>query len=117
MPKLTVEVIENPVLITTDNENIVVEINEEIVTVDVGVSGPQGPQGIPGEVQLVDLSYIHNQNTPSATWTINHGLQFIPGITVIDSGGSVVEGSYEYPNANTIIANFSGAFSGKAYLS
>lgn len=82
-----------------------------------GIQGEQGPQGIPGEVQVADLSYIHTQSVASNTWTISHGLQFIPSITVVDSAGTVVEGSYNYPDANTVVASFSGAFSGKAYLS
>ena len=53
----------------------------------------------------------------SDTWTITHGLQFIPNITVVDSAGTVVEGSYTYPDEDIVVANFSGAFSGKAYLS
>lgn len=82
-----------------------------------GIQGEQGPQGIPGEVQVADLSYVHTQSVPSDTWTITHGLQFIPSITIVDSAGTVVEGSYNYPDANTVVASFSGAFSGKAYLS
>lgn len=79
--------------------------------------GEQGPQGIPGEVQFSDLSYVHIQNVASDSWTIVHGLEFIPNITVVDSAGSVVEGDYSYPNENTVITTFSGAFTGKAYLS
>lgn len=70
-----------------------------------------------GAVTISDLGYIHNQNVAALEWTINHGLGFIPNITVVDSGGSVVEGSYTYPNSNTVILNFSVEFSGKAYLS
>jgi len=66
---------------------------------------------------LSDLSYIHNQTTPSTTWTISHGLGFVPNITVVDSAGTVVEGSYNYPSASVVVLSFSGAFSGKAYLS
>jgi len=79
--------------------------------------GEQGPQGIPGEVQVSDLSYIHIQSVSSNTWTIVHELQFVPSITVVDSAGSVVEGDYSYPDENTVIATFSGGFTGKAYLS
>lgn len=120
MPDVTVEIIENPITITTLDNNISVNLVEDVVTVELGTSGPQGPkgeQGLPGEVLFSDLSYVHNQATPATTWTINHGLQFIPNITVVDSAGTVVEGSYDYPNANTVVLNFSGAFSGKAYLS
>ena len=79
------------------------------------VLGESGPQGIPGVTQT--LGYVFNQGSPSSTWTINHGLDFVPNITVVDSAGSVVEGDYSYPNENTVIATFAGAFAGKAYLS
>lgn len=114
---VTIELIENPVELAVTETNIDVIVNEQIVEVNIGTSGPQGPQGPAGPVDFVDLSYVHTQSTPSTTWTITHGLQFIPNITVVDSGGTVVEGSYNYPNLNTVVLTFSGAFSGKAYLS
>ena len=92
-------------------------IDDSSVSVSLGDSGPQGPQGIPGEVQLADISYVYTQSVSASTWTITHGLQFIPNITVVDSAGSVVEGDYSYPDENTVIATFSGGFTGKAYLS
>ena len=108
MADFTVEVVEDVASIETTDDKI---------TVELGTSGPQGPKGDNGEVLYVDLSYVHNQTIASDTWTITHGLQFIPNITVVDSAGTVVEGSYNYPDENTIVASFSGAFSGKAYLS
>jgi hypothetical protein len=102
---VTVQVIEYP-------SNIVVQ--EEEIDIIIGETGPQGPSG---QADPADLGYVHIQNTPSTTWTISHGLGFIPNITVVDSGGTVVEGSYNYPNANTVVLSFSSAFSGKAYLS
>jgi hypothetical protein len=48
---------------------------------------------------------------------VTHGLGFTPNITVVDTAGTVVEGSYNYPNSNTVVLTFIGAFSGKAYLS
>ncbi len=97
------------------SSNITVE--ESSVSVSLGTSGPQGPQGIPGDIQLSDISYVHVQSVSATTWTIIHGLQFIPSITVVDSAGSVIEGDYSYPDENTVIATFSGGFTGKAYLS
>jgi len=114
---VTVEVIENPIELAITESNIDVIVNEDVVEVNIGTSGPQGPMGPPGPVDFADLSYVHIQNTPSTTWNITHGLQFIPNITVVDSGGTVVEGSYDYPDANTVVLSFSSAFSGKAYLS
>lgn len=108
MANVSVEIVENIASVQTTDDKI---------TVELGTSGPQGPKGESGEVLYTDLSYVHNQTVASNTWTITHGLQFIPSITVVDSAGTVVEGSYTYPDANTVVANFSGAFSGKAYLS
>ena len=85
---------------------------EENVVVTLGFSGPQGA---PGNTQVVAFVFV--QNTPSSIWTITHGLDFVPNITVVDTAGSVVEGDYSYPDENTIIATFSGGFAGKAYLS
>ena len=92
-----------------------VSIIENPVIVEIGFSGPQGPKG--EAVTSEDVSFVHIQSVASSTWTITHGLNFIPNITVVDSGGTVVEGSYNYPNATSVIASFSSAFAGKAYLS
>jgi len=111
MADVTVEIVETVASIETTDDK---------VTVDLGTSGPQGPKGDKGdngEVLYEDLSYVHTQSIASNTWTITHGLQFIPNMTVVDSAGTVVEGSYTYPDENTVVASFSGAFSGKAYLS
>lgn len=92
-------------------------IQDETVLVEIGIAGPQGAQGIPGEVLFSDLSYVHNQAVPSDTWTVTHNLRFMPNITVVDSAGTVVEGSYNYLDENTVVLSFNGTFSGKAYLS
>lgn len=109
-----VEIIENPVSVTVSASNVAVDVADQIVIVELGTTGPQGPAGT---VNAADLAYVYEQSTPSTSWTINHGLSFIPNITVVDSAGTVVEGSYDYPNANSVILSFSNAFSGKAYLS
>jgi hypothetical protein len=119
--KVTVELIENPITLDVTEENVVVSVTEQPVEVTIGFAGPQGPKGDkgdPGEVQFEDLSYVHTQNVASSLWNVTHGLGFIPNITVIDSAGSVVEGSYTYSeDGNTVSLSFSSPFSGKAYLS
>ncbi len=102
---VTVEIIEN---------NSQVVLQEETVEIVIGETGPQGPAGT---LDSVLLGYTHIQNSASTTWSITHGLGFTPNITVVDSGGTVVEGSYNYPDANTVVLSFSSSFSGKAYLS
>lgn len=79
-------------------------------TIDLGsIIGPPGP---PGKVETT----IHNQTTPSATWTITHGFGRYPAVTIVDSAGSVVMGKVDYVDDNTITVSFEAAFSGKAYL-
>ena len=95
----------------------VVEVDSGAIVVEIGTSGPQGPAGQDGFATVSDISHIHTQAIPSNEWTIVHNLSFYPSITVVDSSGNVVEGSYNYQDENTIITSFSGAFSGKAYLS
>lgn len=91
------------------NDDVRVVAVEEPVVIVLGESGPQGPSQV--------VSYVYTQTVPAQTWTINHGLSFVPNIIVVDSAGSVVEGDYIYQDEETIVATFSGAFSGKAYLS
>lgn len=82
-------------------------------TVEITSPGPQGPAGTfnPG-----DVAYTHTQNTPSATWTINHNLGFNPVAVVLDSGGTQCEGAISYPTVNQMVITFTGAFSGVAYI-
>jgi hypothetical protein len=117
----TVHIVESKLnVIEIDSSAIALQVDSRPVVVEIGTSGPQGPAGAAGaagEVLYSDLSYVHTQSTSSSTWTIVHGLQFIPNITIVDSAGSVVEGDYSYPDENTVVATFSGGFTGKAYLS
>jgi len=143
--------------VSVDETNVDINLTEQIVDVELGTSGPQGPRGtsllngvgapssslgIEGDFYLntsnmnlygpktgsswgsptdlvgsQELGYVHIQEVASATWNITHGLGFVPNITVVDTAGTVVEGSYNYPNSNTVVLTFVGAFSGRAYLS
>lgn len=78
---------------------------------DVGPQGPQGEPGVDG-----DKHYSHEQMVASATWTINHGLEKYPSVTVVTSGGDEVEGDVSYPSLNIVTVTFTSAFGGKAYL-
>lgn len=86
----------------------------------VTAPGPQGPAGTDG-TQNEDIpelvSYAHNQTSSSTTWTVNHNLNFYPNVTVYDSAGSMVEGSVTHSSTTSLTITFSGAISGKAYLS
>lgn len=62
--------------------------------------------------------YVHDQPTPSATWTVTHNLGYFPGgASVVDSAGSVCYGDVVHQSVNSLVISFAVAFSGKAYLS
>ena len=112
----------NSILNGTTVPNINLGINGDFYlnTSNMNMYGPKTDEGWGEPVDLVannELGHEHIQEVASATWTIEHGLGFVPNITVVDSAGTVVEGSYDYPDSNTVVLTFNGAFSGRAYLS
>lgn len=68
--------------------------------------------------QLVktDKHYTFEQATPAKVWTINHGLNKKPALTIVDSAESVVApDEIIYQDLNTITVTFLASFAGKAY--
>ncbi len=74
------------------------------------VAPPVGGDGGP-------TAYVHNQGTVAASWIVVHNLGFFPNVTVIDSSGAMVEGDVAHIDDTTLTIQFSGAFTGVAYLS
>jgi len=83
------------------------------VPVGVGPTGPPGPPGVAG----VGSSYTFVQGTPLAVWTITHTVPYYPNVVVVDSANSQVEGDVVYTSSSVVTITFSGAFSGRAFLS
>jgi hypothetical protein len=105
---------------TPPNNNIGILGDFFLNTTNMNLYGPKTELGWGEPVDLVgnnELGYVHIQEVASETWTIEHGLGFTPNITVVDTAGTVVEGSYNYLNSTTVVLSFIGAFSGRAYLS
>ena len=90
-----------------------ITVSPIIPQITVAAPGPQGP---PGTFNPGDVFYVHQQNTPSAQWTINHNLGGNPTAVVHDSGGTQCEGTFSYPSLNTMVITFTAAFSGVAYV-
>ena len=63
------------------------------------------------------VAYVHTQGTVAASWLIEHNLGFFPNVTVIDSSGATCEGDVAHIDSNTLTIQFSGGFTGTAYLS
>lgn len=98
--------IDNPV------QNIDVEtVNTNVIVGELGLQGPPGPAGSGSQ------SYVHNQTVSAAVWTIVHNLGIYPNVHIENSAGDTVEGEIDYPDVNTVVLTFSGAFTGVAYLS
>jgi len=83
--------------------------------VPVGIGEPGG--GSPGGGTGGPVSYVHNQGTVAASWIVVHNLGFFPNVTVIDSSGATVEGDVAHIDDTTLTIQFSGDFTGVAYLS
>lgn len=89
-------------------------------TASLTLFGPKTASGWGVGVELLDpelQGQVYEKASPSTVWNIIHTLEFVPNIIIVDSEGIVVEGDYEYISNNEIIATFSEAISGKAYLS
>jgi len=61
-------------------------------------------------------TYVFTQGSPSSSWVITHSMNKYPSVTVIDSSNNTVEGEVVYNSLNSLTVNFSGGFSGKAYI-
>jgi hypothetical protein len=127
MSEPTVEIVCDDQNILLQQDVSVVEISPEYYEVTVSavgergpastVPGPPGPQGPSGPPGVTGGAQAFIQNTAQSTWTITHALSYNPNISIVDSGGTQVEGRVQYLDATTILATFSSAISGIAYLS
>lgn len=116
----TVVVDEEDIYVVTDSDiEQVVTAQDEIVVVSEAEQGPKGAKGEKGDKGdpgLSGASYVHDQLVSAADWEINHNLNRYPSVTVVDSAGTVVEGSVEYVSSDVIRLHFAAPFGGKAFL-
>jgi hypothetical protein len=63
-----------------------------------------------------DKNYVHEQGSPSATWTINHNLSKFPSVSIVDSAGTLIIAEVEYVSTSQVVITFDASTSGKAYL-
>lgn len=69
-----------------------------------------------GEGSGEDKSYVHVQGIASSVWIIPHNMNKYPSVSVVDSGGSIVEGDVTYNDINNLTITFTAPFGGRAYL-
>ena len=82
---------------------------------EAGYVTPMSISNVPGGTEG-DKTYVYTQGSASTSWLIYHNMGKFPSVTVIDSANSIVFGEVTYIDENTLEINFSGAFSGKAFL-
>ena len=79
---------------------------------NIHLAGDKGDTGAAGG------SYVHHQSSAASVWTVTHNLGYYAGgISVIDSGESIVVGDVTHTSINEFTVSFSTAFSGKVYVS
>lgn len=83
--------------------------------VGVATPGPPGPPGPQGE-SASDLSYLHLQPTPSATWTINHNLGLKPVVQLFTTGSQEFDGLVTHTSNNQCVATMTAPVAGFARL-
>ena len=62
-----------------------------------------------------DKNYVHEQSSPSTTWTVNHNLNKRVAVSVVDSAGTVIICDVRYVSDNQVVLTFDAATSGNAY--
>lgn len=88
-----------------------VEVQPTQFDVVLTTGGIQGEPGLDG-----DKHYRHVQGAAAITWAIDHPLDKYPAVSVVDSGGTLVEGNVLYESPSRVIITFTAAFAGQAFL-
>jgi len=66
--------------------------------------------------QQVDKNFVYTQNVASSTWVINHNLNKYGSVSIVDSGGTIVNGNVEYNSLDQVTVTFNSAFTGQAFV-
>lgn len=62
-----------------------------------------------------DKNYVYTQTTPSALWTVNHGLDKRCSVQIVDENFKEIIGEITWVNNNTITVEFNTAIIGYVY--
>lgn len=88
--------------------------NKSKMVIDAINENRQAITALESNPNIQDKYYKHDQGIASTIWNIQHNLNKIPSVTVVDSVNNVVEGQIEYIDTNTLKITFAYAFSGYA---
>lgn len=74
-------------------------------------------RGVPGRDGAALGSYVHVQNSASATWTVNHNLGRFPGsVRVLSPGGVEVEAEVLDISSSQLSIRFAAPAAGRAII-
>ncbi len=91
-------------------------INSATIDAVLNIEGSLLINGV--AVEGTTQAYVHQQEAPSALWTVFHNLGFRPNVYVEDTAGNVIIGDINYTSTSSLQINFNGIdITGTAYLS
>ncbi len=67
-------------------------------------------------INVWPFTFQHVQSAPSAVWSINHGLNSSPAVTVVDAAGAELAGQVDYLDPNNLRITFGAVQTGTAFL-
>lgn len=85
-------------------KNATIRVTQERVKIGEAIVGPG------------DKHFTHTQSVASDTWTVRHGLNKKPAVTVVDSAGTEWTTEIEYLDLDRCVLHFASAFAGEAYF-
>lgn len=62
------------------------------------------------------VSFVHTQSVPAATWVIDHHMNLIPNVLILDVSGQELVAEVRHPSDQTTVVVHSAPYSGTAYL-
>ncbi len=92
-------------------DSVELTMGSVLVTVALGVPGPQGPIGPPGDAEPYEQTFAS-----SASWTVNHNLARSVVAQVLSPGGVEVEAAVTYVSVNQLVVSFSTPYAGKVVV-
>lgn len=112
-----IELLNQKVDVTQYNEDIA-EINEKIDGTLNNIVGSDliGVERDNQTVTITSNTFVFEQGVASDTWNIQHNLNKMPSIHLVDSSGREFEAEKNYISNNQVIVNLGSATTGKAYL-
>jgi hypothetical protein len=69
-----------------------------------------------GVLEMLPSTFVYQQYTSAAVWTVDHPLKKYPSVTIIDSAGTECFGIVNYISTSQLTVSFSAPFSGKCVL-